>query len=313
MANFILIFLSLLMGILLKRTGKLPPNAHQAFNAFVIFISLPATVLIQIPKLLRTTELTSEMLVPVSMAWITFLISFLCFISLGKKIGFKRSEIGALILMAGLGNTSFVGFPLLEAIIGPEAIPTAVIVDQLGSFLVLSTIGLVFCSAYSPNPNRPISFREITKNIFSFPPFLSLIVAGLWYLSGTSENKNLVQTLERLAGTLVPLALVAVGLQLKVTVQVLRKNAKALFFGLGFKLFLLPALFSLLYVGIGHSHGQLTRITLLESAMAPMITAGVVAEDFGFDAEIVRLLIGVGIPFSLITVCLWNQVLLKFL
>jgi predicted permease len=308
MANFILIFVCMILGVLLKRTGKLPDRAHQALNTVVIYVSLPAMVLVQIPALLRTTQITSEMLIPISMAWILFLASFLIFIYFGRKLGFKRPEIGALVLTAGLGNTSFVGFPLLEALIGPSAIPIGVLVDQLGSFLVLSTVGLIFASAYSPNVSAKVTAGKVAKGVFLFPPFVALVVSILWFLSGTSDAPEVLNVLGRLSGTLVPLALIAVGIQLRFSLPVLRKHAKALIFGLGYKLLIAPLLFYVLYVMVFRAKGFVVHVTLLEAAMAPMITSGVIAEEFGFDPEISSLMIGVGIPLSLITVVLWERV-----
>jgi predicted permease len=47
-----------------------------------------------------------------------------------------------LILTAGLGNTSFLGFPIIEALYGQEGMKTAILVDQPGTFVVLSTLEL---------------------------------------------------------------------------------------------------------------------------------------------------------------------------
>jgi predicted permease len=307
-SNFILIFLCLALGVLLKKTGKLHEKSHQVLNAFVIYVSLPAMVLTQIPALLRNTEITASMLVPVSMAWILFLLSYLFFTWLGKRLKWNRAEYGALILTAGLGNTSFVGFPLLETLFDHSAIQVGVLVDQLGTFLVLSTLGLITASALSPSEGKTVHLPSIVKNVLTFPPFVSVVVAVLWYLTGTSDSLVVNSVLERLSATLIPLALVAVGFQLKINPAVLRRQGKPLMLGLGFKLILAPIFFYLLYSVVFQSRGYTTEITLLESAMAPMITASVVAEEFGFNAEISSLMVGVGIPLSLITVCLWHQV-----
>jgi predicted permease len=81
---------------------------------------------------------------------------------------------------------------------------------------------------------------------------------------------------------------------------------------LGFKLLVAPLVFTLLYVFVLGSHAESTYITILESAMAPMITASVVAIDFGLNAEIANLMVGVGIPLSLATVTLLHQFLPLF-
>lgn len=311
MSNFVLIFLCLGIGVLLKQTKRLPASAAQALNSFVIHISLPAVIFIQIPALIKNTEFNHHMLIPVSMAWIQLLVSFLFFNFIGKRLGWKQTEVGALILTAGLGNTSFVGFPLLESLIGPSALRIGVITDQLGSFLALSTLGIAIAAKYSGAEGRGLSPARMFKNIVSFPPFVALIASIVWYLSGTFENPMALSVFEKLSVTLIPLALVAVGLQLHLSIPVLKRQWQPLTLGLGFKLVLMPLLLTGLYVFVLGSRVESTHITILESAMAPMITACIIAMEFGLNAEIATLMMGIGIPLSLVTVPLWYHLLLS--
>ncbi|MFS4460486.1 AEC family transporter [Bdellovibrio sp. HCB2-146] len=309
MSNFILIFLCLALGVLLKRTRRFPGETAQVLNAFVIHVSLPAVILVQIPSLIRSAELNTEMLIPISMAWICFFLSWVFFSFLGKRLGWSQAEEGALILTAGLGNTSFVGFPLLEAFYGPRSIPVGILIDQLGSFLVLSTIGLIVAARYGQKENAQFSWKKVAKNILTFPPFVSLLVAVLWHFLGTPGHMFIHPVFEKLGSTLVPLALVAVGFQLSVSKAVVQRQGGPLAWGLAYKLLLAPLLMMLLYVGALGSQSLSTQITILEAAMAPMITASVVASEFGLKAEIASLMVGIGIPLSLITVPLWYRLL----
>ena len=42
MSNIILLFLCMLIGVALRRYGRVPDNAHLAINGFIINVSLPA-------------------------------------------------------------------------------------------------------------------------------------------------------------------------------------------------------------------------------------------------------------------------------
>lgn len=300
------IVLCLGLGWLLRLSGKFPANSPQVFNGFILYVSFPALVLLQIPDLVKSLTLSAGLLVPVSMAWIQFGLAFVLFSWLGRKYHWNDAKTGALVLCAGLGNTSFVGFPLLESLLGPDSIRYGVLVDQPGSFLTLSTVALIYATAKSPIGSRRPSAKEICRRIFTFPPFVLLLLAAAWGLGGGSVEGTWRTHLERLSHTLVPIALISVGFQLSLSPAVLRRQAIPLTGGLVFKLFIAPAFFTGLYVYLFRAGGTLTRVTLLESAMAPMITAAIVAEEFGFDTEIANLMIGLGIPISLVTVPLWN-------
>ena len=52
--------------------------------------------------------------------------------------------------------------------------------------------------------------------------------------------------------------------------------------------------------------GMASRVTLIESAMPPMIGAGIVAAQARLDSELVSLMIGIGIPLAFVTVPAWN-------
>lgn len=306
-ANFVLILFCLTIGILLRLTRRFPEKSPQAFNAYVIWVALPALVLVQIPALLASSKIDVSMLIPVTMAWVLFIVSVVFFHVVGHRLKWSRSRIGALALTGGLGNTAFVGFPLLESFYGAEGLRVGLLVDQPGTFLVLSTLGLLVAIFYSSQEGRSLGFRFILKNVFQFPPFVALLIAILWHCSGTySDTGVLYSVLTRLSATLVPLALVAVGFQIKITRRSLRQQWKPLLVGLGFKLFLAPLFFVMLYLVCLGQNGSMVKITILESAMAPMITASVVAEEYGLDAQIASLMVGVGIPISLLSVYLWN-------
>ena len=113
MTNFIIIFLCFILGVLLKNVQRFPRSSSLTINLFIIYISLPALILNKFPPLLKSLNLTGLWWVPISMAWITFILSWILISHLGRKLNWSRAKTGALILTAGLGNTSFVGFPLL--------------------------------------------------------------------------------------------------------------------------------------------------------------------------------------------------------
>lgn len=306
MSNFIVIFFCLIAGFIFRRFKAFSPNSAQVLNAFLIYISLPALILAQVPPLLAHIQMDSTILIPISLAWFTFVLAFGFFYTLGKFFKWSHPKVGALILTAGLGNTSFVGFPLLEALIGAQAIPIGVLVDQPGSFLVLSTLGILVAAVFS---GSKINGRFMLQRVLLFPPFIALLVSVLWSALGATGHNQLISVFNRLGGTLVPLALFAVGFQLHLNPGVLKKRALPLFLGLSFKLILAPLVFSVLYIHYWRGDALITQVTVLESAMAPMITSAVVASEFRLDSEIANLMVGVGIPLSLITVPLWNYFL----
>jgi len=306
MNNFIVIFFCGLLGILLRRHKSFPGHSAVAINSYIIFISLPSLVLAQFPKLVSTLQLSGNWWLPVIMAWLTFFLSLICINFLAKKFSWSPATTGALVLTAGLGNTSFVGFPLLEALVGPQAIPIGILVDQPGSFLVLPTLGLIVAAFYS---GQNISLKTVIKKVFSFPPFLALIFSVIWAKTGLVGYSYFSGAFEKISATLIPLALFSVGFNLKLDWKLIRKRLVPLSIGLFFKLILVPLFFSLFYLRFLKIEGLEAQVIILESAMATMITSAIVASEYHLDSELANLMVGISIPLSFITVPLWNYFL----
>lgn len=296
MANFILILVCFFLGILFRKFKTFPVHAPQVLNRFVIYISLPAITLSQIHRL----EWGGNILVPASMSWLLFAMGAGFFYSLKNHLKIPRKTFGTLILTGSLGNTSFLGFPLLEALFGLGALSVGILVDQLGTFLAAGTLGVATAAYFS---GGSVSAKMILRRVIAFPPFLALIAA--FVLRWMPFHADVYTLLDRLGGTLVPLSLLSVGMQLHFHPEKLKANLRYLFWGLSFKLVLAPLFLLALYTGLFQQRGETLIITLIESAMAPMITAGILAAEYDLDTDLANLMIGIGIPLSLLTIPAW--------
>lgn len=298
MSNLILLVACFVAGMLLRRARRLPENAPTSLNGFIIHVSLPALTLLYIHDL----KITGDVLLVVLMAWLVFLLSFGFFWLVGRWLKLPRATTGALMLTGGLGNTSFFGLPMVEAYFGADGLGSAIIADQLGSFLVLSLLGITVAGIYSSG--RPTA-AEIARRIALFPPFIALTVALLLIPFEYAEWFTVL--LKRLGDTLAPLALLSVGMQLRLGHVAEHKRNLAI--GLGFKLVLAPLAIWLLYVQLLGAQGLAIQVTLFEAAMPPMITAAIVASEHDLDPELANLMVAAGLLVSFFTLGAWWYVL----
>ena len=267
MENFILTTAYLLLGITLRRISKFPAETGTVLNLFVIYISLPALVLLKIPEL----TFSAELLTPTIMPWLMLLFSALAILSLARMLAWRREITGSLLLLVPLGNTSFLGIPMVRAFFGEQGISYAVLYDQLGSFLALATYGSVVIALYGGGSGKATA-REVATKIMTFPPFLALIAA--FVLKPLTYPVVLVSLLKALASTLVPVVMIAVGFQL--TLRLSKEAMSPLCLGLLLKLVVAPlvALFLCKATGLD---GLAVRVSILEAGMPPMVSAGALA------------------------------------
>jgi len=300
MSNFILLLACFLLGIVLRASKRLPDNAPAALNGFVVNISLPALTLTYVHALQPDARLVLVAL----MAWLLFAMGAAFFWAVGRALKLPRATTGALVLTGAFANTSFVGLPMIEIWYGPQYLGLGIVADQLGSYFVLSTLGIVLAGAYASRGTR-LQPKAVARKILTFAPFVSMLVALA--LIPVAYPAWLDDLLKRLGSTLVPLALVSVGYQLRLS-QV-RGRATLLALGLAFKLVVGPALILLLYAGLLGARGPLVQVTVFEAAMGPMIGAAIVAMDHDLDPALVTLMVGIGIPLSFATLPAWWWVL----
>lgn len=294
MSNLILLIFCFIAGFFLRKIGRMPQHAPAALNSFIIHLSLPALTLLYIHDL----KLSGNVLLVAAMAWLVFGLSAGFFWLIGRWLHLPRATTGALILVGGLGNTSFFGLPMVEAFYGKEGLGTAIVADQLGSFLALSVLGITVAGIYSSG--RPTA-AEIFKRIALFPPFIALVAA--FALIPFEYADWFTALLRRLGDTLAPLALLSVGMQLRL--GHVAEHGRNLALGLGFKLLLAPLAVWLLYVQLLGAQGQAIQVTLFEAAMPPMITAAIVASEHDLDPPLANLMVAAGLVLSFFTLTGW--------
>ncbi|WP_394776244.1 AEC family transporter [Flavobacterium sp.] len=296
MNNFILIFFFLALGLVLQHIRQFPTHIYKILNKIVIYICLPAITLYHLPKI----KWSNELLFPILSGWISFLLAFMFFHFLGKRLGWSNKLIGCLILTAGLSNSSFLGYPIIEALFGKKGLETAILVDQPGTFVVVSTLGVFVAAFYSKGNADGFS---IFKKIIFFPPFITFVVACSMNIFQYDLDLNLQAILLKIGSLVTPLALLSVGLQL--TFDRKSQHWQFLRLGLFFRLIVTPSIIFVLYVFVFNQHSEAIKITIMEMAMAPMITGAILASTYGLKPKLSSMMIGFGIPISFITLAIW--------
>ncbi|MEO5845553.1 MAG: AEC family transporter [Caldimonas sp.] len=296
MANFLILGACLLAGILLQQTRRVPDNAPAAINAVILHVSLPALTLVH----LHDFDFDSAHLGPVLMPWLLFAIGAGVFWVVGRWMRWPAPTTGALMLVGGFGNTSFIGLPMIESLHGREGMALGLLIDQLGSYLALSTVGLLVATSYSAQGR--LAPAAMLRRVLTFPPFLALVLAlALMPIAFPPELKA---ALARMGDTLAPLALISVGLQLRF--EAVREYLRPLCVGLAYKLVACPAMVVLLLLVMDAGPDMPRHVSVIEASMPPMIGAGIVAAQANLAPRLVSMMIGVGIPIGLLTASGWH-------
>jgi len=299
LGNLILLLFCFAAGIVLRRLARFPDNASAVLNAFIIYIGLPAMALAYLHDLDMNRALVYSALAP----WVMFGIGGALLWAACSAMRLSRQTTGCVILVGGMSNTAFMGIPMIEAFYGAEWMSVGIVMDQLGSYVALSFLGITVARVFAAGP-RP-ALGDIARRIIQFPPFLATIAALA--LINVPYPAWLDTLLVRLADTVAPMALVSVGFQLRLSD--LGGRLHPLLLGLSYKLVLGPLIILAIFVWLLGARGTIMQVTVFEVAMAPMIGASIVAMENDLDPQLATLLVGLGVPLSFVTLSVWYYLL----
>ncbi|HEX5623184.1 MAG TPA: AEC family transporter [Sulfuricurvum sp.] len=283
MEQFIFIIALLFIGMVLQK-ADVPADFSKSLNFFVIYVSVPATVLLQVPKIALNASALSTILIP----WL--LLPIMAYIVIIMTRNHPYEVRAALLLVVPLGNTSFLGIPIINTLLGADAIGYVLMYDQFGTFLMLALYGSAVISHYETGT---IHRRLILKKLLLFPPFMFLLFALIFGEMPASVHPYL----EILSSTLIPVALISVGYSLRLGGEIdYLLMSKALFL----KLLAMPLIaFGMLV--LFDVDPVAFHVSVLESGMPSMITAGALAIAAGFAPALSAAMVGYGIILCLIT------------
>ncbi|QOC23732.1 AEC family transporter [Wenzhouxiangella sp. AB-CW3] len=297
MSAYLIIITLVALGWVLARFRVFPDSAPQVLNQVVIGLCLPALIFLHVPSL----EPSLQLLPLVIMPWLLLALTIAVILPLARWMSLSREVTAVLLVLIPLGNTSFLGFPLVSGLIGSHALPYAVVYDQLGSFLIVCTHVLFVLAWYGGG--EPPGIRSLATRIVCFPPFIALV--GALLLGNHWFPVWLMELAETLADMLLPLVTLAIGLSLRL--KLVPEYRKPLLIGLAAKLLVLPLVATgvLLLMGTG---GDVARVAVLEAAMPPMITAAALLSGARLAPSLATAMVAWGVMSSAITVPAWHLI-----
>ncbi len=287
---FALILAMLALGMLFARLKLFPEGAANVLNLVVLYVCLPAAVLTFVPRLHLDPSLMGLIATPWLLMGATFLLVGLA----TRVLKLPRGEHAALLICVGFSNSSFIGYPMVRALLGDHALPYAVVYDQFGTFLMLSTLGIYILARYS-GETTPTT-RQIALRIARFPPLWALIFALT--LMPEAPPQWIGSGLQRLSDAMLPLVMLSVGLSIQLRLP--RRELKPLAVGVMLRLVVMPMIALPIAYAFG-LRGEVFQVNVLESAMPTMITAAALAISHGLAPRLCAAITGYSIVLSLVT------------
>ncbi|RKZ88512.1 MAG: AEC family transporter [Gammaproteobacteria bacterium] len=274
--------------------------AHRrALTDLVYYILLPALVLDVIWRTpLNSTSLQISFIATCGI--ITGLIAMWLVLKLLKA---NRQQTGALLLAASFPNSTYLGLPVLDQVLGSHTRSTALQYDLFACTPILLSFGMLLAQFYGGNKTDVHPIQELLK----VPPLWAVSIGITLNLIGIPQPDIIHSGLSLLAGGVVPLMLIVLGMSIRWHSLHLR-----------FLRLLLPVvLISLILVplsvlGISHTIGMTSELNIsvvLIAAMPTMVFGIVICERYQLDSELYAAAVALTTIMSLLTLPVWFQLL----
>jgi malate permease and related proteins len=210
---------------------------------------------------------------------------------------------GSFLLAMMVGNTGYMGYPVILSVVGKEYFAYAVFYDLLGSTLGAYGLGVALAAYYGTSANSKDQ-KKWWINIFDRlirNPALWSLVLGL-SISNIKLPDEFEITIKTVSIPIVPLSLVMIGLQLS-QLPSIRKWGQALT-SLIIKMLLVPLVVGtgLMFFGVT---GAPRLAMVLQMAMPPAFATLVIAQAYNLDKDLAVTSLAFGSIGLLFTLPVW--------
>lgn len=280
--------------------SHIPAIAHRrALTDLVFYILLPAMVI----DVIWAAPLDSNSL-RISLLAITGLASGALAMWLVLRFTTTTSaQKGALLLAATFPNATYLGLPVLDQVLGSWSNAIILQYDLFACTPILMTLGILMARHYGQQESQEHPLRALLR----IPPLWAVTIAIVLNLTDVARPAIIHSALATLAGGVVPLMLIALGMSIRwesLRVRFLPLLAPVV----AITLLVVPAMVWLSSYLIGVPQDIMVTV-VLSAAMPTMVFGIVICERYQLDSALYAAGVTLTTLCCMVTLPLWFQLL----
>lgn len=290
--QMIQLFFIIALGYALYKNNILDEFVNKKINTLILKVTMPAMIL---SSVFGANHSEIEVLIQVFfIALIVYcLLPILGFI-ISKVIRIDKSQQGLYIFMTVFSNVGFMGFPVMRAIFGEEAIFYTAVFNMFFNFFVY-TLGILLIN-YGTNQKVSTSYRDL----FS-PGIISCILAIIIFLMQIKIPDVLVNSFKMIGDMTTPLAMMMIGSTLATINRKEIFNDIKIYIYTIIKQIIIPVIsFPILNTFI--ENPLVLGITLIILAMPVGNSAVIFSYEYGGDVELAAKGVFITTALSVVTI-----------
>ncbi len=286
-----------LIGFILGR--KLPATVPMRLGQSLYWVGVPTSII----AFLRKTDLSGQIWIAPAIAFSAmFLGASLALVAIQFRASSmhkvtRKSTQGSLILAAMVGNTGYIGYPVVLSLVGDKYFAWALFYDLLGTTLGAYGLGVALASRFGDgiqSHSRTIKAILINPALWSFGIGLVMRQVAL--------PRVVVTCLDIVAWSAIASSLILIGMRLSKLTN--WGSLKLASISLTIKMIIIPLILGLSLAFFGLT-GKIAQVIVLQMAMPPAFATLVLAETFNLDKDLAVTTLAVGSMLLLITLPFW--------
>lgn len=209
LSNLLSLFLLIACGFAAVRMQLIPREASPAFSSLLLKFALPCTIFVSLTSKEYNPAFLVDSIVILLLGLLLYFVFLFSFSKLAVLAGVRNSCRGIWTFGGTFANNGFMGFPIILALLGPEGLSLAVILN-IAFNLSVYTIGAMAISRDSSTPDRKIELKKVMLS-----PINAAIVLSLLFYFGRLPIPALINApLVQLANITTPLSMFITGMAL---------------------------------------------------------------------------------------------------
>jgi len=298
----------ILMGVLLRHwrpAGLTLVDTRRVISTLVLNLFYPALIFSVIPRVTLTGDIFSAPLVS-NVGIVVGMLACWGFYPWLKRQGWGKPELGALMLVCGLGNIISLGVPLLQAIQGEEAARFAIYIDIMAITPMLWVVGLWLAIEWGDNNEQRQTPLRFLKSLLSLPPIWAFVIAIGLNIYNISLPDFLQKATTMLGNVTMSGMLLVVGMSL--SFASLKKHKGLAILASMIKLLLVPAVvFAVANATV--KDAETIQATVLMAATPSMMATMILSERYGLNTELLSTVLVASTALFFVSLPLWLMLL----
>lgn len=271
LSQMLVLFIFMLLGYLLQRKKLAPPSTGKSLSSLLVNIFLPA-LNVKVFAANVTPAVLKEKSTLILASCVILGVTFLLSPHLAKLFAKSPRQREVYTYAFTIANYGYLGYPLVEAVFGEEALFSMMV------FCIPYSVAVYTWGMYILNPNKELNIKKLLN-----PTTAAMVVGIVLGLTGLKLPPVLTNTLEMGSACMAPCAMILTGF-------VLAKNplrevlaAPKMYLASLIRLILIPGAVGILLY-LFHLRGELLMAAVMTLAMPMGLNNVVFPEAFGGDS-----------------------------